>query len=265
MFSKEALQHLTDHSTPFVDVSAKDSKSQLLAHPSSVSISSLERFQPRPNRISQALSLASVASFCEYIERFGCGDTSIFLDVERGHFHAALDYHGQGAPRWVQHKAVFNPQVSLQWRKWYGIHNNPINQVALAHFIEANINDIVEPEPGQVLLAALDFQANEKLALGSSMSLDDGSVKFSFTKDNVVKNVTFPHRIRIEIPIYENEGKTSLEVRIRYKLDGDGALVFIVSLVRDPLSILRAELLDIAQIIREDCAGKHVYEGNLGR
>ncbi len=263
MMDRSALEFLHEHVKSFETLVDTDSESQLVAHPVTVAIESLERYQARPNQIDQVVKLASTDSFCEYIERFGDEDASIFLNVDDAFFKAMLDYHGAGEASWCRHTASFSPKKSLEWRAWTNLHGQRINQVALAHFIEERISDIQAPAPGEVLQAALEFQSNENLVLGSSHNLDDGSVRFTFTKDNVSKTVDFPHRIQIGIPVFENEEPEELAVRIRYKVDGDGALVFVVSLVKDPKMIVRNRLLAMAASIRKLCQGKHVYEGSL--
>jgi len=260
---KTALEYLRDHLQLYRQLEGEiEVESTLLALPNDVQLESLERFQDHPNSIKQAANLHSVSSFCAYINRFGNPDTSIYLDVDHGSFAAVLDHHGQ-EPAWCKHRATLAPKLSLEWNAWKNIHRKSIGQVTLAHFIEERINDITEPEPGEVLGAALQFQANENLALGSSHNLDDGSVRFTFTKDNTSKTVDFPHRIKIIIPIHENETPNELEARIRYKIDGDGALVFVVSLVKDPSMVVRDELLRLAEEIRKDTEDKHVYEGSI--
>lgn len=113
-----------------------------------------------------------------------------------------------------------------------------------------------------MLQAALEFQANERLAIVSHQNLDNGSLQFTFQKDNVTKRVQFPHRIKIAIPIFENEARRMLEARCRYRIDGDGVIQFMVTFVQDPRTIERDALLSIAAMIREQTDGLHQYEGS---
>ncbi len=263
MIDRSALEFLQEHVQPFQNVESVGSESALIARPCTVAIESMEQYQPRPSQIKQGVQLASMISFCEYIKRFGDEDTSIFLNADQAFFKAMLDYHGSGEASWCRHTASFSPKRSLEWESWTQLHKQPINQITLAHFIEERVSDILAPSPGEVLQAALEFQAVENLVLGSSHNLDDGSVRFVFTKDNASKTVDFPHRIQIRIPVFENEEPEELAVRIRYKVDGDGALVFVVSLVKDPAMIVRNRLVAMAASIRKQCEGKYVYEGSL--
>ena len=260
----ETLQWLNDHTKAFEEVMTSDSESQLLATPATVGIKSLEQFQSQPNRVKAAAALDSVDSFCDYVNRFMELNTTIYMHMTgmtgNGGFVAVLDHHGKDEPSWTDHTAMFMPKRSVEWEAWTGIHGRKLSQVELAEFIERNLNDIHQPEPSVMLQAALAFEANENLTLASSMNLDDGTTKFQFTKENVNKSVTFPHRITIVIPVFENDAQQSLDVRIRYKTNSDGVLTFTIWLVDNHDRIERDTMLGIARIIREK-VDVLIYEG----
>lgn len=159
--------------------------------------------------------------------------------------------------------AQFAPKQSREWRAWVKVHDQWQNQLAFALLIEQMLDTIAEPEPNLVLKAALDFQANENLALGSAHNLDDGTTRFTFVKDNVNKAVTFPHRITLVLPIHENEETALFEARIRYKADGNGALAFKFSFVKDPGTIERDAMLRLAEKTKAETKGLAHYEGSL--
>jgi uncharacterized protein YfdQ (DUF2303 family) len=258
-----ALQFLKDNLHGHEKVDSPVATSDLVVITQTSKIVSLEEFQEQPNQIKQSPSLFSCASFCQYINRFAAEDSTVYLDVDKGRFTAVLDHHGSDEPRWCRHKATFAPKQSLEWTSWRGVHKKPQSQLDLAQFIEERIDDISSPEPNKVLQAALDFQANEKLALGSHQNLDSGTLRFTFTKDNAARNVDFPHRIKIAIPLHENEERQELEVRIRYRVDGNGALAFTVSFVKNPDALMRAALVKLASTIRQGTGDLAHYEGAL--
>jgi len=234
---------------------------ELVSLPSGMKIESLESFQSAPNAIRQKVSLYSCASFCEYVNRFKQDGSTVYLNVDGGSFVAVLDHDEPDAPAWRAHKATFAPKKSLEWMAWMSIHKKSITQVELAHHIEERLDDISVPEPNVMLQAALEFQSNERLALASSTNLDNGGTRFTFKKDNVAKSVEFPHRIKIRIPVFENEDMIEMDARVRYRTDGDGVLQFSFSFVRDPSTILRSALVSLADEIRAETAGLHHYEG----
>lgn len=266
MFDKAALEFLTSNLNQFEIVSASiDSKpaSELLALAPGVKLESLELYQSAPNRIRQTPKLLSCQSFLEYVTEFKEEGTSIYLDTENASFVAILDHPTAGKPSWCSHRASYKPKLSLQWRAWTEINRAKMTQIELAHFIEERFDDFIKPEANVMLKSALDFQATEKLALGSSANLDNGGVKFTFTKDNVSKTVTFPHRIKIAVPVFENEEPTELEARVRYRTTAEGVLSFTISLVLDPRMILRRATSDIAEEIREFLGTCNLYEGTV--
>lgn len=260
MLTKDALEHLlaTEGYTP---ISADDAVSQLVAIPAGSKIESLEAFQPQPNRISKNTVLLSCKSFCDYVNRFKEEDSTVYLNVDGGKFVAVLDHHGAHTPSWCDHTARFAPKYSLEWQAWSAIHKKTLSQIQLAQFIEEQLDSIESPEPNVMLQAALEFQSNENLALGSTHNLDDGSTRFTFVKDNASKDVNFPHRLRIRIPLHENEKSESLELRVRYSTTSDGVLTFKVSFVRNPEMIVRSAMLDLASQILEATDGLPQYEG----
>lgn len=263
MLSRESLEFLYEKLHGFHRVETIASQSDLLALPPGTKLASLEEFQDSPNRIRQRPQLLSCDSFCAYINRFKDAGTSVYLDVDGGNFHAVLDHPDADAPAWRDHTASYSPALSLQWKAWLWAHKKPMTQIDLAQFIEERLDDITLPEPSVMLKAVLEFQSNEKLTLGSTNNLDDGSVNFNFSKDNVNKTVTFPHRFKLEIPIHENEEKVLLDARMRYRTSSEGLLSFTVSLVQEPLMIQRTATLRMASHIRslvKDCA---LYEGRI--
>lgn len=263
MFTEEALKFLATNLKSHAPIESTDAESQLLALPPGASIASLENYQASPNRIHSSVTLKSCRSFNDYVNRFKSDSTSIYLDVDGGSFTAIIDHHDKDAPAWCSHRAKFAPKLSREWRTWKLVNGEKLSQLQLAHFIEENLDDIVTPEPNEMLAAALEFESNEKLAFGSAINLDDGSTKFTFQKDNAVKSVKFPHRITISIPLHENENCETLDARVRYRTNSDGVLVFTISLVRDPDKIVRYALNDIAEKIRAGTVDLHQYEGSL--
>ena len=268
MIDKDALAYLQANLVGHRHLVTNDNiASSLVELAGNSKIESLEQFQDAPNRIKQKAKLFSCESFCSYVNRFRDEATTVYLNVDAGRFAAVLDHHdsdaGNQLPAWCDHRAIYEPKQSLEWGAWTGIHKRPMSQTELAMFIEEQLDSIAKPEPNEMLKAALDFQSNESLVLGSTTNLDDGSTRFSFTKDNVTKNVTFPHRVQIWIPLHENEARNLLDLRVRYRTNSDGVLTFIVSFVKDPNVIQRDALLALQRKIEELVSDVSQYEGTL--
>ncbi len=265
MLTEEALQHLQDNLSGHkqIDLADNESKSRLVSLSQHSRIKSLEEYQSAPNRIKKKAMMLSCQSFCDYVNRFKEEQSSVYMKVAESVFVGILDHHGPDAPSWSDHYAVYSPEKSLEWQAWRGIHKKKLTQVELAMFVEENLSSIYEPEPNVMLQAALDFQANENLVLGSSMDLNNGTSSFTFTKDNASSTVTFPHRINLYIPIFDNEMSKFYEGRIRYKTDNNGALQFTFSFVQDPAVIIREVVKQIAEEIKMKTDGLDQYEGSI--
>lgn len=262
MFDKEALQYLLSRAAPYSEVQNPLDLDLVTVAPGHT-LRDLEEFQKAPNRIRAKVALASSESFCAYINRFKGEQSTVYLDVANGVFESVLDHHGENDPHWCQHRATFQPKKAKEWVTWTNVHDEWLTQDTLARLVERLLHTIHEPVPSVVLKAALDFQTVEKMTYGSAKNLDDGTVSFTFTKDNATKNVKFPHRITLLLSVHENEKPLSLEGRIRYKTDGNGALGFQFSFVRDPETIERDALLELAAKTKSATKGLAHYEGRL--
>jgi len=267
-----ALRYLQDHLEHFKEIENAFSESTVVVLPEGAKLASLENYQVAPNRVTQHPQLVSSDSFVEYVNRFkqsesevGEETTTIYMNIDAGAFLGVIDHHSKSNPAWCSHCVTFKPRVSLEWEAWKAVHGQKLSQLDLAHFIEANLADIIEPEANEMLASALKFEAVENMTLGSAQNLDDGSVKFNFTKENANATVTFPHRMTIVIPLHENEALISIDVRVRYKTTSDGVLTFTMSMVENPRKIERDALVRLANDIKAGTDGVPVYEGGADR
>jgi uncharacterized protein YfdQ (DUF2303 family) len=262
----DALQWVKDHTEPFKEIIDSDSDSMLVACPVSVGIKSLENFQATPNRIERSVSLSSVDSFCDYVNRFKKDHTSVYMHTSRNNggdsgFVALLDHYGRSSPSWCDHTALHIPERSIEWRAWTGIHGKSLTQLELASFIEDNLSDIYEPDSNVMLQAALAFESNEDMTLASSMNLDNGATEFRFTKGNKVSDVQFPHRITLRIPVFENDKPKTIAARVRYKTSSDGVLTFKIWLVDNGGRIERDVMMELSAHIIGKVSDVIIYEG----
>ena len=260
---KAAMDALLGRLTPVVTKVEPDAqiKSDLIVTPNTHSLESLESYQDSPNRIKRSPQLQSCESFCEYVNRFKNDTSSIYLDVPSATFTAVIDHHNPEHPSWASHTASYSPGMSLEWQAWREIHGQSLPQLSFAEFIEEHLRDITEPDANSVLKSALEFQDAKNLTMASSQNLDNGDIQFHFVKDNAAKDVTFPHRIKIAIPVFDNEPLTTIEARIRYRVSNEGVLSFKLSFVTNPQLIRRDELEKIVKNIKKNTADIHQYAG----
>jgi uncharacterized protein YfdQ (DUF2303 family) len=235
------------------------------------SIESLERFQSQPNRIEAEVQLNSVASFCEYVNRFANPASSIYLDVygdinQRGKivapsFVGVIDHPDKDTPAWGGFSAVYEPRLSMEWKAWRDLHGaGAVDQVRLVEFLEDHANDILEPTPASVLTAASQFEAVETHRYTSHRNLDNGNVQITYNKGTDTATVTFPHRLTLSIPVVEGGGPRRIDCRLRYRT-AEGAIRFLVQLAEDPDRLERDTYRAEAEAVRKLCAGLKLYEG----
>lgn len=260
MLTKEALQHIETRAVA-AEVHTID-KNKLMVVPTDCKLESLEKYLDAPLRIARNAVLLSSESFCTYVNRFKNDGTTVYLNASRGQFVAVIDHPADAiTPAWERHTAKFAPVESAEWRAWCNIDGKKLTQTELAHFVELVLDTFDKPEPADMLKAATEFQSVETMSYGSAQNLDNGEVKFNFQRERTNASVTFPHRVRVALPIHENEDPTTFEARVRYKVDSNGVLSFTISFVTLPNVMKRDALLAIAKDIAEDIDGVHIYEG----
>ena len=234
---KEALQYL--HGTLKAAQSFEtdpDIQSQLMAVPESCRIESLEQYQDRPNRIRSSVSMGSVQSFINYVSEFGLDETVVYYSVTPLlNIHAVIDHYTRENPSWEKHKVSYVPEFSIEWKAWSNMVGSQMTQVRFAEFLEERLDEIVMPEPADVLGSVLKFQ-------------------------NAAEKVTFPHRISISIPVYENEPAIQAELRVRYRSDNNGVLTFMLTFVKDMDTIIRGEGLKLMNWVIEQVEGVKFYQ-----
>lgn len=264
---KEGLHYLLGLSGyTAVEPGQKPLASKVVAAHREVSLRSLEEFQERPNRIKHSAMLASSKAFCDYVLRFKEPDTSIYLDLvsEEPGFTAVLDHHGFEKPNWQRHVAVFTPRFSLEWQAWKELHEaGGITQETLVQFFEDHVDDCFDPAPSAILTRLKTFEAVEKHTYQSAMSLENGNIKLTYVKDGGQRSVEFPHKLRLALPVLENEKAVPLDAKLRYRT-AEGSIRFFFQFTHDPRRVERDQLRALASAIQTTCAGVACYEGAVG-
>lgn len=260
---KEALQYLIARGgAPTVRPESPDVPSEVVARPIDVALESLERFKAMPDRITHRAKLHSSHSFIEYVTRFKRPATTIYLDLWDGpRFVAVLDHHGAAEPSWMSHTASFVPRLSLEWQAWRTLHDGgPMSQQQLVTFMERHCNDLEKPEPSVMLTHVKRFEAVEKHTYQSAVNLDNGNIAVTYVKDGGQRKVEFPHTLRLNLPIVENERALVLEGRLRY-VTREGSVAFTFQFVEDPARVVRDYMRALADRISAGCGDASVYEG----
>lgn len=200
-----------------------------------------------PLRKKAVVRAKDADSFIEYVKRHGSlTDCTIWCkaDYTQGKvdFTAIINDHGSGDDEqaWRDHRALFAPEFSEEWRRWTSKHKQAMSQTEFATFIEDNLKDIASPDgsglpTGAMMLEmALSFEATQDMRFKSAIRLSNGGVNLSFVQDDdatTLQKMSVFERFAIGVPVFWNGDAYQIDARLRYRVR-EGKLSFWFELVR---------------------------------
>lgn len=215
-----------------------------------------EKYRDAPIRKKATVRLTDTPSFIDYIKRHGSLTTSTTwcnVDYSAGkvNFTAIINDHA-----WRDHKAVYKPDFSEEWKRWVTMNKEPFSQVLFANFIEENLRDIVSvnnsPTGAQMLAMALSFEANQDMKFKSAIRLQSGGVNMSFVQTDdaqTIAQMEMFDRFTLGMPVFWGGDAYQIDARLRYR-QREGKLHFYYELIRQD-KVLEAATQTIIKTIRE--------------
>lgn len=196
-------------------------------------------------RITKACAvLSDPDSFIDYVNRHGteasvtwCGFNPQTFDLS---FNAVIDENNKNQPAWRKHHAKFIPDMSTEWKLWKKFDGKSLTQIEFAEFIEANADDITSSEGSglptslQMLQMATEFQVTEQRVFKSTVRLNSGGFKLTYTADpetGTTDTMQVFDKFAIGIPVFHGGTPWRIPARLKYRLK-DGKLSFFFELVR---------------------------------
>ena len=198
----------------------------------------------KPRYIKQTVTIETVDSLVDYVNRFKVGETMLFADISANRIVALIDYHAAAgadvAPELqaehVAHRAKMDLPFSEEWKLWNAISGRLMPQLEFARFIEENAADVFAPDAGELLDACRDLQAHRKVNFIKSVRTATDNERFEFTSDTEARtkgDLELPTRFVLKLPVYFGEPSTELHGFLRWKLDVDeGGLTLGIQLHR---------------------------------
>lgn len=208
-----------------------------------------------PDRIRATVHLADHDSFCRYVQDFKTPKTQIFaaIDNEKGCFTAVFDYHdrpyvtaesaAQGTAGNCNHRAIFAPRHSENWKRWSAINKKAMTQNEFALFLEDNTPDVMNPLGADLLTIINEFEVEGAINFQRVQRLANGTVSFHFSNDQKAKagQLSVPEMFNLQLPIFDGEPVFFLGARLRYRLSAGGELKIWFELV-NPHLVIRESL-----------------------
>ena len=215
-----------------------------LVMPTGAFVESLEHLLPRPARKQGLVTVARPESFVEYLAWHaaeGCSTIYACIDSEASLLRAVcvLNDHSADAQNWRDHRCVFEPRLSVEWKRWTGQDRKQMTQGDFAAWLQENRGDVATlegmPDGAQILEMALKFESTSEKRLKSHVSLYSGCRSFEFVDredDGTRTLMKVFERFTIGIPVfYGSADAYPIEARLRYR-NNCGTLSFWYELIR---------------------------------
>jgi uncharacterized protein YfdQ (DUF2303 family) len=232
-----------------------------------------EKLLDRPRRKRGTVKAHDTDSFIAFVSEHALDSfSSIWVDAnyEEGNvrFTAILNEHGPtiNHGNWRDFIARFEPQKSVEWKRWTDSNRKPFTQVEFAAFIEENGLNIAQaegmPTGAQMLEMALNMEANQETRFKSAIRLQSGSTQLHFVEDEdkgTLTKMQLFEKFAIGIPVFWGGAAYQINARLRYRAR-DAKLSFWYELIR-PDKILEAAAQEIVNTVKEK-TGVPLYFGN---
>ncbi|CAI06128.1 conserved hypothetical protein [Aromatoleum aromaticum EbN1] len=245
----------------------------LAAVPDGYKLVSLETHNASPARKSGSTTLHDADSFIAMVKRHGTAeDCAVYIDADYAAQKisavALFNDHSEDGPGWRDHRAVFAPRFTEEWKRWTGKSGVPMKQAELGMFLEANVGDIVAPPDSKlptgsdVLGFVLTLQENRKVRYGSAVNLQNGMVQIEFTEegDSATKGKLEVFReFALGLRPFANGQAYQLSAFLRYRVDRNtGELNFWFELQR-PDRVLEDACRETVELIRAQASVPVVF------
>lgn len=231
-----------------------------------------EFLQAVPRRKNARIKLDDADSLIEYLKRHGNPlTTTIWCNADYAMGEVAytviLNDHEEDTDgqQWRDHIAKFSPKTSVEWKRWIGSNEKPMDQLAFANFIEKNLQDIASAEGYPTGTAMLQMATTLEIAqdsmIKSAIRLQSGGIRMEYIEDDnaqTVRSMEVFNRFAIGIPVFWGGTAYQLEAQLKYRL-ANGKVSFRYELIR-PDKVLEDAARTISETIAE--TGYPLFHGN---
>lgn len=179
-----------------------------------------------PDFITQSVTLQTVDSLVDYVNRFKSGTTILFADITTNSIKAQLDYHAADDAGHVAHTANMALPYSEEWKTWSGISGRLMPQLEFARFLEENAADVAAPSGADLLEACRDLQAVRKVNFKKAVRTATDNENFEYSDETEARTsggIELPTKFLLRLPVYFGGETTDVYAFLRWKLD-EGAL-----------------------------------------
>lgn len=203
---------------------------------------------PKPLRKSGTVNLHDVDSFVQVVKKQGSLTSSnIYLDVDyaKSKLQAVAVFNDNSDDKdagWRDYRAVFNPRITEEWKRWTEFNKQQFDQAAFAQFLETNLADIASPAGSKlptssdVITFVTHLEETRNVKYGSGVNLQNGMVQLQFVEegDSATKgNLEVFKEFAIGVSPFFGGSAYQVKAFLRYRIDrNSGAIKFWYELQR---------------------------------
>lgn len=205
-------------------------------------------YRKAPKRKTGIAKLTRIESFVDHVNYHKGGTSVLFAndDLTQPRISAVLDYHGQDAPAFGQHRASFTFPLSKEWQAWRDGNGKKMGLVDFAEFLEDRFVDVEHVEdvnllnediqslvkkdgasrlasPSRLLELSRGLSIRENAAVKEARNLASGEGQIVFETshtDDDGKPIDIPTLFIITIPLFARGDYYRIAARLRYRVRG---------------------------------------------
>lgn len=243
----------------------------------------LDKRADAPRRATGDVRVNTLEAFVDLTFRHASPDTVVYVDDgPQPKLIAVLNDHGGGAePGWRDHRVIYLPALSEEWKAWAANEGKPLAQVAFAELLEDRCLDVITPASAgpktQGIIEQLGVKAAmpaelQGLARGLSIKvdqhvkevrrLDSGEAQVIYSEQHNAedgKPLSVPNAFVIAIPVFLGGDAYTHVVRLRYRAR-EGRITWSYNVVHADQA-KRDAVVDMMKTVREKLPEALVIEG----
>lgn len=210
--------------------------------------------------------LQDIASFTRYYTDHATPTSRVYASLSPVRFTGVLNDHGKEDADWRDHRAVYTPEFSPEYKAWAGKNGHQFKgNVEWAEWLEDQVPDIVSPSGAEMMEIALNFRVNDSVAFSNPTRLQNGRTEFTFNRivdghaQGAAGKIAIPEEFVISIPVWAglNQAPYLFQARLRYRLR-DAGLVIWYQLIR-PHKVVEQAVADLVAAVEEKIGGPVLF------
>lgn len=234
----ESARDLFASQNPIHDVGIR----KIAVIPDGYTLHDLEEHMPTPYRERGTLQAEDLVSFAAAFKRWSeptgvilaSPSTKRIVAHFRHHDEPAVDLPQGEQARWIDHKATLALTDAEEWKAWQAVHEKPMSQKQFFQFLEDRLEDVISPEPAQLLEIAETIRGTRRVNFQNAQRMSNGDISIIWDEVTEAKagekgQGTVPSKITIRVPIYEQAPDLLFDITasFRWRVENSGLQISI--------------------------------------